>query len=149
MLSTNAQPEIGTAERKAPGGKKLVTISESILTYNNSMGGIDLVDQMHSYYCQVVVIRLLVAFPNSNGECIPAVQAMSRAGATAADPLAYGIARMPGRKKNCSVCEKVKAHTMKGYGVQTVWGCPVCSVHLCTVSPEPVPTHSPVCQGLL
>ena len=86
---------------------------------------------MHYYYYQVVVIHLLVAFPNSNGECIRAVQAMSRAGATAADPLVHGIARMPGRKKNCFVCEKVKAHTMKGYGVQTVWGCPVCSVHLC------------------
>jgi len=78
-------------------------------------------------------------------------QTVSQAGATAADPLAHGIARMPGRK-NCFMGEKVKAHTVKRYGVQTAWGCPVHSVHgtmLCTVSPEPVPTHSPVCQGLL
>ena len=40
VLSTNAQPEKGTAERKAPGRKKLVTVLKSILTYNNSIGGV-------------------------------------------------------------------------------------------------------------
>lgn len=175
VLSTNAQPEMGTAERKAPGGKKQVTIPRPILTYNNSMGGVDLGDQLHAYYpvgrpsvkwwryiCwwlfQTAMINAFLLFRLGN---LPAptraghrhikfrldvlrslckgnsvrgrkpIQAVSQAGATAADPLSHGIARMPGRKKNCLVCEKAKVRTGLGYGVQTVWGCPVCSVHLC------------------
>ena len=157
VLYTNAQPEMGTAERKAPGGKKLVTIPKPILTYNSSMGGVDLADQMHAYYpvgqpsvkwwqyiCwwlfQTVVVNAFLLFKFSN---LPPPtkagnrhikfhlnvlhtlcqsnsvqgqkpqQAMSQAGATAADPLAHGIPRMLGRKKNCFVCEKVKAHTVR------------------------------------
>ena len=38
ILSTNAQPEMEKAERKAPGGKK-VAVPKPVLAYNTSMGG--------------------------------------------------------------------------------------------------------------
>ena len=39
ILSTNAQPEMGEAERKAPGGKKKVAVPKPVLAYTTSMGG--------------------------------------------------------------------------------------------------------------
>ena len=49
VLSTNTQPEMGSVDRKAPKGKKKVAVPEPVLNYNNSMGGVDLANQLHSY----------------------------------------------------------------------------------------------------
>ena len=46
-------------------------------------------------------------------------QAVSQAGVTTSQPLSHTIERFPGSKKNCSVCEKAKKRTDKGYGVKT------------------------------
>ena len=37
---TNTKPEMGEAERKAPGGMKKVAIPKPVLCYNESMGGV-------------------------------------------------------------------------------------------------------------
>ena len=37
-------------ERKAPGGKKEVTLPHPVDIYTKNMGGVDLADQHHSYY---------------------------------------------------------------------------------------------------
>ena len=58
-------------------------------------------------------------------------QAVSQAGVTTSQPLSHTTERFMGSRKNCSVCEKAKKWTDKGYGVKTVWGCHVCKVHLC------------------
>ena len=47
-LSTNAQPVMGETERQVPGGKKKVAAPRPVLTYNTSMGGVDLADLLLS-----------------------------------------------------------------------------------------------------
>lgn len=175
ILSTNAQPVMGTAERKAPGGRKTVAVPDPVLTYNTSMGGVDLADQLGSYYpvgrpsvrwwrylcwwlLQTAMVNAFIIWKNSTmpaptrrghrhidfrlevlrslckGQSVRKrhpQQSVSQAGATAADPLSHGIIHFSGRKKNCFVCEKAKRRTVKGYGVQSTWGCAVCSVYLC------------------
>lgn len=175
ILSTNAQPEMGEAERKAPGGKKKVAVPKPVLAYNTSMGGVDLADQHHSYYpvgrpsvrwwryicwwlLQTAMVNSFIIWSQSHqpaptrkgkrhvdfrldvlrqlckGNSVrrrDGPQAVSQAGVTTSQPLSHTIERFPGSKKNCSVCEKAKKRTDKGYGVKTVWGCLVCKVHLC------------------
>ena len=63
--------------------------------------------------------------------CRDGLQAVSQAEVTTSQPLSHTTERFPGSKKNCSVCEKAKKQTDKGYGAKTVWGCLVCKVHLC------------------
>ena len=174
VLSTNAQPEMGTQERRAPGGKKQINIPKPIILYNHSMGGVDLADQDASYYpvgrpsvrwwrclcwwlMQTAMVNAFIIWKNSNlpaptrrghrhldfrlevlcslckGNSVrqrSAPEAVSQAGVTASNPLSHGIIRLPGLKKNCLVCEKLKK-TEKGYSMTTVWGCVVCCVHLC------------------
>ncbi|KAL8615916.1 hypothetical protein ACOMHN_034592 [Nucella lapillus] len=60
-----------------------------------------------------------------------APQAVSQAGVTASNLLSHGPVRLPGLKKNCFVCAKAKKKTNRGYSITTVWGCVVCSEHLC------------------
>ena len=43
--STNAQPEMGIQDRRAPGDRKQVNIPKPIIMYKHSMGGVDLADQ--------------------------------------------------------------------------------------------------------
>ena len=50
ILSTNVEPEMVKVERKAPGGKKEVTLPHPVDIYTKNMGGVDLADQHHSYY---------------------------------------------------------------------------------------------------
>lgn len=47
------------------------------------------------------------------------------------DPSQHPVIRMPGRKKNCFHCQMQSQRTASGRGVQSVWGCPTCKVHLC------------------
>ena len=58
-------------------------------------------------------------------------QAVSQAGVCAVEPVSHTTQRMPGRKKNCYWCEKLRIRTDKNYTPQTVSGCMTCSVHLC------------------
>ena len=41
---------MGSVGRRAPGGETTAAVPRPILTYNNRMGGVDLADQLHSYY---------------------------------------------------------------------------------------------------
>lgn len=50
LLSTNCNARMVTVSRRAPGGPKDIEIPESVETYNQWMGGVDLTDQLHSYY---------------------------------------------------------------------------------------------------
>ena len=50
ILSTNAPASITTVERRAKGGKTDVRIPSSVLDYNSHMFGVDLADQLRSYY---------------------------------------------------------------------------------------------------
>ena len=50
ILSTNAPAAITTAERRIRGGKHTINIPASVLDYNSHMFGVDLADQLRSYY---------------------------------------------------------------------------------------------------
>ncbi|KAK7106183.1 piggyBac transposable element-derived protein 4-like [Littorina saxatilis] len=50
VLSTNSQPKMVKEQRKAPGGKKEIKIPAPVGNYNGNMGGVDLGDQLSSYY---------------------------------------------------------------------------------------------------
>ena len=50
LLSTNSDAGMQKIKRKAPGGTKEVDIPKPVVTYNSSMGGVDLMDQHHAYY---------------------------------------------------------------------------------------------------
>ncbi|XP_005091401.1 piggyBac transposable element-derived protein 4 [Aplysia californica] len=43
----------------------------------------------------------------------------------------HKLVKIPGRKKTCYVCSKAKRKTNKGRGVETVYGCTYCGIHLC------------------
>lgn len=55
----------------------------------------------------------------------------SLVGRAVSDPTQHPIVRLPGRKKNCIQCQKSGRKTTKGHGVETVFGCTMCKVHLC------------------
>ncbi|XP_059158381.1 piggyBac transposable element-derived protein 4-like [Physella acuta] len=50
VLSTNAQPTMSTTQRTTAGGRVDVQIPTPVFTYNKGMGGVDLHDQLRSYY---------------------------------------------------------------------------------------------------
>ena len=58
-------------------------------------------------------------------------EAVAQAGVTDSNPLTHKDIRMPGRKRDCVMCGEKHMKTVKGYGVQTVYGCIICNVHLC------------------
>ncbi|XP_035827541.1 piggyBac transposable element-derived protein 3-like [Aplysia californica] len=50
VLSTNSSPGVSTVTRRVKGGIQHVEIPNSVLNYNNHMFGVDLADQLRSYY---------------------------------------------------------------------------------------------------
>ena len=50
ILSTNAPAAITTVERRVKGGTTTINIPASVLDYNGNMFGVDLADQLRSYY---------------------------------------------------------------------------------------------------
>ncbi|XP_035829376.1 uncharacterized protein LOC118478950 [Aplysia californica] len=50
VLSTNSSPGVSTVTRRVKGGVQHIEIPNSVLNYNNHMFGVDLADQLHSYY---------------------------------------------------------------------------------------------------
>ncbi|KAK7105748.1 piggyBac transposable element-derived protein 4-like [Littorina saxatilis] len=175
VLSTNAQSAMGKHERRAPGGRKEVSVPEPVLVYNGSMGGVDLADQYHSYYpvgrpsvrwwryicwwlMQTAMVNAFVIWKETHRPARSkkglrhldfrlqvlralckgnvsrkraAAQAIAQAGVIDSSPLTHKIVRLPGRKKNCKMCEKKKVRTPRGHGVETVFGCVICDLHLC------------------
>lgn len=56
---------------------------------------------------------------------------VSFAGSAITDPAEHPLSRMPGRKRNCILCQKLKQRAPSGRGVQTVYGCTLCKANLC------------------
>lgn len=50
LLSTNSNPEMVTAQRKTKQGIVDKQIPQPVIAYNSNMGGVDLNDQLRSYY---------------------------------------------------------------------------------------------------
>ena len=78
---------------------------------------------------RLAVLRALCAGKVSRKHAAP--QAPSQAGVTDSKPLSHRSVRLPGRKKICQQCKRKGVRTAKGHGVETVFGCPICLVHLC------------------
>ena len=78
---------------------------------------------------RLAVLRALCAGKVSRKRAAP--QAPSQAGVTDSKPLSHRSVRLPGRKKICQQCKRKGVRTAKGHGVETVFGCPICLVHLC------------------
>lgn len=55
----------------------------------------------------------------------------SLTGRAVSDPSEHPIVRMLGRKKNCMQCQSSGHRTPKGRGIESVYGCTTCRVHLC------------------
>ena len=50
VFSTNSEAGMTKKERRAPGGKRDVLVPTPVANYNEGMGGVDLADQLSSYY---------------------------------------------------------------------------------------------------
>ena len=55
----------------------------------------------------------------------------SLTGRAVSDPTEHPKVRMLGRKKNCMQCQRSGRRTPKGRGVESIYGCTICKVHLC------------------
>ena len=55
----------------------------------------------------------------------------SLTGRAISDPTEHPIVRMLGRNKNCMQCQSSGRRTPKGRGIESVYGCTTCKVHLC------------------
>lgn len=157
-------------------GKAEKVIPTPVLTYNHSMGGVDLFDQHRQYYglgrqskkwwrylfwflLEAVIVNAHIIFkktcsprPKSykfvdpvyfrlglydgliKGNLITKRQSQagpSFIGMAISDPAQHQLTRLHGRKKNCSLCMTEKRRAPCGRGVETVYGCSLCKVHLC------------------